>query len=52
MSNLTIKGRDGRKLQISRGDFIYFKDDEREVTWEWEYIPVIHPELEKLLEKA
>jgi phage pi2 protein 07 len=52
MPNLTIKGRDGRELQIADGGFIYFKDKEGEVNWEWQYISKIHPQIEKLLARA
>jgi hypothetical protein len=52
MPNLTIKGRDGRELQISQGSFVYFKDEEGEVNWEWEYIPGIHEEIENILARA
>jgi len=52
MPNLTIKGRDGRELQISLGNFIYFKDAEGEVNWEWEYIPNLHQEIEKLIART
>jgi hypothetical protein len=52
MPNLTIKGRDGRELQIAHGGYIYFRDEEGEVNWEWQYIPKIHEEIENILTRA
>jgi len=52
MPNLIVKGRDGRELQISHGGFVYFKDEEGEVNWEWEYIPKAHEEIENILARA
>jgi hypothetical protein len=53
MPNLTIKTEDGRELQISRGSFIFLRDEEGEVNWEWEHLlPEIGQELEGILDRS
>ena len=52
MPNLVVRTKDGRELQITRNDFIYLKDKEGEVNWEWQYIDIIHPQIEDLLNRS
>jgi hypothetical protein len=53
MPNLTIKTQDDRELQISRGSFIFLRDEEGEVNWEWEQLlPEIRQELEGILDRS
>lgn len=52
MPDLLIRTRDGREVQITRGNFIFLKDEEGEVNWEWQYIDKIHSEVEKILDRS
>jgi phage pi2 protein 07 len=52
MPNLIVKAQDGRELQISRGGFVYYKDNEGEVNWEWQYISDLQEDMEKILKRA
>jgi hypothetical protein len=46
MPNLVVRSRDGRELQISDGNFIFLKDQEGEVNWEWQYLEDVHSDVE------
>ena len=52
MPDLLIRTRDGREVQITRGNFIFLKDEEGEVNWEWQYIDKIHSEVENILDRS
>jgi len=52
MPDLMIKTEDGRELQITRNNFIFLRDKEGEVNWEWQYIDVIHPQIEDILKRS
>ena len=50
MSTITVKADDGRKLEISKGSHVYLKNGKGEnIYWEWEAIPTIQAELNKIL---
>ena len=60
MFKIEIHAADGRELQMSQGDFIYYKDaDGVDTFWEWEKIVPIEDrflalfqEADKLVDKA
>ena len=50
MSTITVKAGDGRKLEISKDSHFYLKNGKGEsIYWEWEAIPTIQTELNKML---
>ncbi|MFO7740081.1 MAG: hypothetical protein R6V46_16500 [Desulfatiglandaceae bacterium] len=52
MPNLIVRTRDGRELQISGQNFVFLKDQEGEVNWEWEYLGNIQSDIEAILERS
>ena len=52
MPNLIVRTRDGRELQISDQNFVFLKDREGEVNWEWEYLDNIQSDIETILERS
>lgn len=52
MPDLKVKTRDNREIQISRGNFIFLRDEEGEVNWEWQYITTIHSQIEEILNRS
>jgi len=53
MAKLIYHADDGREIHISRGYFIYLKTEEGdERNWEWQYIPAIHDDINRILEDA
>ena len=47
-----MRTRDGRELQISGQNFVFLKDQEGEVNWEWEYLGNIQSDIEAILERS
>jgi len=47
-----VRTRDGRELQISGQNFVFLKDQEGEVNWEWEYLGNIQSDIEAILERS
>ncbi|GEM_PF-2539419 len=53
MPNLVIRSRDGREVQISEGNFVFLKDQEGEVNWEWQYLEDhVRSQVDGILQKA
>lgn len=52
MPNLIVRTRDGRELQISDRNFVFLKDQEGEVNWEWEYLDNMQSDIETILERS
>jgi hypothetical protein len=53
MPHLVIRSEDGRELQISPRNYVFFRDEEGEVNWEWEYLPAeIRSAIQKLVGRA
>ena len=53
MPHLVVGGEDGRQLQISNRNFVFLRDKEGEVNWEWEYVSEeIRSALQEVLRRA
>ena len=53
MPHLVVRGEDGRQLQISNRNFVFLRDKEGEVNWEWEYLSEeIRSALQEVLRRA
>lgn len=52
MADLIVRDEEGREIQISKGEFIFLKDSEGEVNWDWQYIDEIQSQIETMLKEA
>lgn len=52
MADLIVRDDEGREIQISKGEFIFLKDSEGEVNWDWQYIDEIQPQIETMLKES